>query len=96
MKLLNQTARFAALLCLLALMPLSLLSQNAFTVGEVSTTPGEKKSGYIHVPGGADDGPVKVPITVVNGVKDGPVLALVAGVHGYEYPPVLAMTILSK
>lgn len=71
------------------------VSQEIFRVGEVETVPGEKKSGYIIVPGGEDSGEVKVPITVVNGKKSGPVLALIAGVHGYEYPPILAMTRLS-
>ena len=75
--------------------PYYLASQSNLTVGEVSAAPGEKKSGYITVPGGEDDGPVRVPVTVINGEKDGPTLALVAGVHGYEYPPVLAMTKLS-
>ena len=71
------------------------LSQEVFHVGEVETIPGEKRSGYIIVPGGEDSGEVKVPITIVNGKMNGPVLALIAGVHGYEYPPVLAMTRLS-
>lgn len=71
------------------------LSQEIFRVGEVETIPGEKKSGYIIVPGGMDSGEVKVPITIVNGKMNGPVLALIAGVHGYEYPPVLAMIQLS-
>ncbi len=82
-------------LLILFVFPYYLGSQSALTVGEVSAAPGEKKSGYITVPGGDDDGPVKIPVTVVNGEKDGPTLALVAGVHGYEYPPVLAMTKLS-
>lgn len=83
------------LLIILLIMPFRLRAQEVFTVGGVATVPGEKKSGYIYVPGGDDDEPVRIPITVVNGVNDGPVLALIAGVHGYEYPPVLAMTQLS-
>jgi predicted deacylase len=79
----------------LILYPATLFSQSVLKVGEVLAAPGEKSSGYINVPGGDDDGPVRIPITVVNGAKDGPTLALVAGVHGYEYPPVLAMTRLS-
>lgn len=78
------------------LLPMALLAQSPLSVGDVTTLPGEKKSGYITVPAGADGGEVKVPVTVINGVKDGPVLALVAGVHGYEYPPVLAMIKLSQ
>jgi len=73
-----------------------LIGQNEFKVGEISTQPGEKISGYINVPPGEDSEEVKVPVTVINGKKDGPVLALFAGVHGYEYPPVLAMMRLIK
>jgi predicted deacylase len=83
------------ILLFLILYPATLFSQSVLKVGEVLAAPGEKSSGYINVPGGDDDGPVRIPITVVNGAKDGPTLALVAGVHGYEYPPVLAMTRLS-
>lgn len=76
----------------LIISPMALFSQESFSVGEVETLPGQKRSGYIIVPAGKDCGEVKVPVTVVNGLNDGPVLALIAGVHGYEYPPVLAMT----
>ena len=70
--------------------------QNQFTVGEIVTSPGEKRSGYIIVPAGSDSEEVRIPVTVINGSGDGPVLALFAGVHGYEYPPILAMTRLSQ
>ncbi len=60
-------------------------------VGEVSASPGEKKSGFIIVPAGQDGPEVKIPVTVINGVNEGPVLALIAGIHGYEYPPILAL-----
>lgn len=75
----------------ICLLSSTIFAQKTFTVGEVNTKPGEKKSGYIIVPPGEDSDEVKVPVTVINGAKDGPVLALFAGVHGYEYPPVLAM-----
>jgi predicted deacylase len=70
----------------------NLPAQQIFSVGGVQTLPGQKKTGYIVVPAGADCSEVNVPITVVNGSHEGPVLALVAGVHGYEYPPILALT----
>ncbi len=73
-----------------------LYSQEKFSVGEITTIPGEKKSGYINVPAGSDCGEVRVPVTVINGAGEGPVLALFAGVHGYEYPPILAMTKLAQ
>jgi predicted deacylase len=78
------------------LIPVMIFSQDILRVGEVSTKPGEKRSGYIIAPAGDDSGEVRIPVTVVNGVNDGPVLALMAGVHGYEYPPVLAMARLSQ
>jgi len=78
------------------LIPVLILAQDSFKVGEVITKKGEKSSGYIIAPGGDDSDEVKIPITVVNGINDGPVLALVAGIHGYEYPPVLAMARLSQ
>ena len=65
--------------------------QETQTVGEVTSSPGEIKSGYIIVPKGTDGPEIRLPITVVNGSMDGPVLALTAGIHGYEYPPVLAL-----
>jgi len=65
--------------------------QEILTVGQVTASPGEKKSGYIIVPEGPDGPEIRLPITVVNGAVDGPVLALTAGIHGYEYPPVLAL-----
>jgi predicted deacylase len=71
-------------------------AQKTIRVGEVSTNPGEKKSGFIVVPAGNDGPEHKIPITVINGKKAGPVLALIAGVHGYEYPPVLALQRVGK
>jgi predicted deacylase len=59
-------------------------------VGEVQARPGEKRSGHVAVPDGADPG-TRIPVTVVHGAKPGPVLALVAGTHGYEYSPILAL-----
>jgi predicted deacylase len=74
----------------------TLAGKNVFEVGDISTQPGEKVSGYVIVPPGEDSEEIKVPLTVINGTKDGPVLALFAGVHGYEYPPVIAMMRLAK
>lgn len=65
--------------------------QERLTVGEVTSSSGEIKSGYIIVPAGTDGPEIRLPITIVNGSMDGPVLALTAGIHGYEYPPVLAL-----
>jgi predicted deacylase len=67
------------------------LCQDMLTVGGVTCSSGELRSGYINVPAGTDGPEIRIPITVVNGNKKGPVLALTAGIHGYEYPPVLAL-----
>jgi predicted deacylase len=58
-------------------------------VGEVAARPGEKASGFIAVPDGADPG-TRLPVSVVNGAQPGPVLALIAGTHGYEYTSIVA------
>lgn len=60
------------------------------TVGGVTARAGEKVSGFIDVPAGADSA-TRVPITVVRGARGGPTLALIAGTHGSEITPVLAL-----
>lgn len=70
------------------------LCQEMLTVGGVTCSSGELKSGFINVPAGSDGPEIRIPITVVNGNKKGPVLALTAGIHGYEYPPILALQML--
>ncbi len=67
------------------------LCQEMLTVGGVTCSSGELRSGYINVPAGTDGPEIRIPITVVNGNKKGPALALTAGIQGYEYPPVLAL-----
>ncbi len=53
--------------------------QKTLTVGGVTSSPGEIKSGFINVPAGSDGPEIRIPITVVNGKNKGPVLALTAG-----------------
>jgi len=60
------------------------------TVGSIRAVPGEKVSGWLEVPDGADPG-TRIPVTVVHGARPGPVLALVAGTHGYEYTSIIAL-----
>ena len=66
-------------------------TKTTLKVGEVVVNPGEKKSGFIKVPAGADGPEVQIPITMISGKNSGPVLALISGIHGYEYPPILAL-----
>jgi predicted deacylase len=61
------------------------------TVGSAIGRPGEKVSGSIPVPAGADAAATTIPVTVVTGAGDGPVLALVAGIHGSEPSPIMAL-----
>ena len=79
------------LIICLSVMTYNGFGQDLLTVGEVTSSSGELKSGYIVVPAGTDGPEIRLPITIANGWKEGPVLALTAGVHGYEYPPIIAL-----
>src|SRR5712692_5219421 len=68
--------------------------QSSFSVGTASATPGQKATGYLEVPAGADPG-TSIPVVVVNGAKPGKVLALVSGAHGTEYVSIIAIEKLS-
>ena len=65
-------------------------AQDTLTVGGVTARRGEKQSGWMDVPAGADAG-TRIPVSVVHGAKPGHVLALIAGTHGYEYTSVVAL-----
>src|ERR1700730_3489446 len=78
-------------LTILVFLPfLASAQQTAFSVGAASAMPGQKATGYIEVPAGADAG-TNIPVVVVNGAKPGPVLALVTGAHGTEYVSIIAL-----
>jgi predicted deacylase len=64
--------------------------QEPLRVGTITARPGEKASGWLDVPDGADTG-AKLPVSVVHGAAPGPVLALIAGTHGYEYTSIVAL-----
>lgn len=67
-----------------------LFAREPLAVGSVSAPAGQKVSGWIDVPAGADEG-TKIPVSVAHGKEDGPVLALIAGTHGYEYTSIIAL-----
>ena len=92
----NKIFLFVSLLVFSLLIANPALCQKPLKVGEVVSSPGGIKSGFINVPAGSDGPEIQIPITVVNGNKKGPVLALTAGIHGYEYPPILALQRLRK
>jgi predicted deacylase len=87
MRLLN---RILALVMLIFLFRISVAAQTSFTVGTATAAPGQKSTGYLEVPVGADAG-TSIPVVVVNGSKPGKVLALVSGAHGTEYVSIIAM-----
>ncbi|MBE0592735.1 MAG: succinylglutamate desuccinylase/aspartoacylase family protein [Gemmatimonadales bacterium] len=87
--------RFVRFAVLAALFPLAAplasgQQSDAFTVGPIRVTAGQKSSGFIDVPAGVDEG-TRIPITVIRGTRPGPVVAAIAGTHGYEYPPITAL-----
>jgi len=63
---------------------------DSLTIGGVTAGRGERVSGWLEVPDGADPG-TRIPVSVAHGARPGPVLALVAGTHGYEYTSILAL-----
>src|SRR6186997_433713 len=64
--------------------------RKTFTVGTVTVTRGQKRTGTIEVPA-ASDAALSIPVAVIHGAKAGPVLALVAGAHGTEYTSIIAL-----
>ena len=81
-------------LCLLSLIitlcSADMLAQNSFTVGTATAGPGQKATGTLDVPAGADAA-TSIPVVVFRGTKPGPVLALVSGAHGTEYASIIAL-----
>jgi uncharacterized protein len=64
--------------------------RTTFTVGTATAARGQKATGTIEVPAGADAA-LSIPVAVLHGTKPGPVLALVAGSHGTEYTSIIAL-----
>jgi hypothetical protein len=56
--------------------------QEHFAFGGIRALPGQKATGFFHIPGTS----VSMPLTVINGVATGPTLLVTAGIHGGEYP----------
>ena len=78
-------------LLILACLPVFASAQrSSFTVGTASAAPGQKATGYLEVPAGADAA-TNIPVVIVNGATPGPVLALVTGAHGTEYVSIIAV-----
>src|SRR5579864_4651136 len=65
-------------------------AQAGFSVGTASAAAGQKATGFIEVPAGADAA-TSIPVAVIRGAKPGPVLALVSGSHGTEYASIIAL-----
>ena len=60
--------------------------QGHFAFGDIGAWPGDKTTGFFHVPGTS----IAMPLTVINGVAPGPTLLVTAGIHGGEYPSIEA------
>ena len=60
------------------------------TIGTATAHAGQRATGFIQVPAGADAA-MRIPVIVINGAKPGPTLALVAGSHGTEYASIIAL-----
>jgi hypothetical protein len=86
----NNRSHILAMLCVVLLASAAVAAAQPFAVRSLSAQPGQRVSGFLEVPDGADKG-TRIPVTVIHGAKPGPVLALIAGTHGYEYAPVLAL-----
>src|SRR5438445_9400100 len=72
------------------LMSAAAFAQGSFSVGTAIAAPGQKATGFLEVPAGADAATF-IPVAVVRGTKPGPVLALVSGAHGTEYASIIAL-----
>jgi uncharacterized protein len=57
-----------------------------FSFGGIGALPGEKATGFFHVPGTSID----MPLTVINGLATGPTLLVTVGIHEGEYPSIEA------
>ena len=74
----------------MCLCSLSVQAKAPFELVGVMTEPGQKHS-FI-----AEEGYIKLPVTVVNGTHPGPVLLLAAGTHGDEFPSMFALQRLAS
>lgn len=78
------------LITTLCLFSMHSFAKDAFELVGVSTAVGEKQA-YM-----AQEGDIRLPVTVVNGAHPGPVLLLAAGTHGDEFPAMFALQTLAK
>jgi uncharacterized protein len=65
------------------------------SIGTATAHSGQRATGVIRVPAGADAA-TDIPVIIVNGAKPGPKLALVAGSHGTEYASIIAVEKLAQ
>jgi hypothetical protein len=59
-------------------------------LGKIKTEPGTKMFNHLEI-GDTANGPLRVPLMLINGLKDGPVICLTAGHHGMEYSGIEAV-----
>ena len=85
-----RTVRLRLMTAMLCVVSVSAVAKAPFELVGVTTDPGEKQS-YM-----AQEGNVRLPVTVINGSQPGPVLLLAAGTHGDEFPAMFALQKLAK
>lgn len=59
-------------------------------IRDVVATSGTKARGWLVI-GETANGPIRIPLVIVNGAEDGPVLCVTGGVHATEYAPIDAV-----
>src|SRR5215813_14535506 len=80
-------------ICVLFMIVFSVVAgaaQTSVTVGTATAAPGQRATGVLAVPAGADAA-TSIPVAVFQGARPGPVLALVSGSHGTEYASIIAL-----
>ena len=58
-------------------------------IRDVTARRGERVKAFLTI-GETPNGPIRIPLVIINGDGDGPVLCLTAGVHATEYPSIAA------
>jgi predicted deacylase len=62
----------------------------ALRIRDVVAASGTKVHGWLTI-GETANGPIRLPLVIVNGTEDGPVLCMTGGVHATEYAPIDAV-----
>src|SRR5438045_6933532 len=64
-------------------------AKETIQIRDVTARKGEKVKACLTI-GETPNGPIRIPLVIINGADVGPVLCLTAGVHATEYPSIAA------